>query len=146
MNRGVSVFAFPLASVGKLHEILLPQNAILVLGLCFSTFYNSLFNDILDRSGDHVAGSKTLATLLGDKISYLTILSCMICWQTVLLTSVFYNWVGLGIFTFLTLLNLFPMFYILPYLMKKIDEERSEFIAEFDLPIFTIGLVILAIV
>lgn len=104
---------------------------------------NTLFHDIMDKTGDELSGINTLPTKFGIQKSFLllwsldTIMIVAICW------AVFDKAIDLKLGLFLGLLTFFPPLYKGLYIVFKLRRGILEFLCETDVILFSIGLLLL---
>jgi 4-hydroxybenzoate polyprenyltransferase len=140
---GACVFAVPIlyASAPAAHA---DRLLLLGLGLFLSTLNNTLFDDILDEAGDRVARIKTLPTVWGAGRSYALLWALDAAW----LLAMGLGW-GAGLLdgahaAFLSLLALYPSVYMGLHLSGRAPKGVVDVLAESDLLIFAVGLMLLA--
>lgn len=137
------VFAVPIlySREPAAHADLFP---LLGLGLFLSTLNNTLFDDILDEAGDRVARIKTLPTVWGAGKSYALLWSLDAAWVLAMGLA----WGG-GLLdgahaAFLALLAVYPFAYMGLHASGRAPKALVDVLAESDLLIFAVGLLLLA--
>lgn len=140
---GSCVFAVPiLYSSGPITHH--GMAAFLGIGLFLSTLNNTLFDDILDEPGDRVAGIKTLPTVWGARRSYLLLWVLDVAWLGIVAASFLAGSLDAGHAGFLSLLALYPIVYMALHASGRAPRFLVDVLAESDLFVFAIGLMILA--
>jgi 4-hydroxybenzoate polyprenyltransferase len=140
---GISIFAIPLYFTGGPLENI-QQISILVIALTISSFSNTLFDDVMDITGDLVARTKTIPTLYGKKRSYQIIFAANLLWGATCTLLYFIGKLDLAHLTFVLLVSLFPILYVTLYEKKWLSQPIIDFIMEMDLLLFAGGLFLLS--
>jgi 4-hydroxybenzoate polyprenyltransferase len=135
----ISILAFPILYAGqKVHNYF-----ILILigsGLFIAILNNTLFHDIMDESGDRLAGIRTLPTIFGSKFSYLLLFILDGLWVALCICFFLLEKVDLPHTLFLGFLTLYPATYIFLYIYRTPSRISMEFWSESDLILFSLGL------
>jgi len=144
---GVSVFAVPLL-LSRAHpaSIDLYPVGLLAAAMMLSTFNSTFFGDIMDMDGDRLVGTTTLPTMLGERRSLLLQTGVNVAW---LGTIGWLSWLRPGYCAetaFVAVLATYPAAYLVPFSRKWLARRSLEFLAELDLVVFAVGMVVLSVV
>jgi 4-hydroxy-3-methylbut-2-enyl diphosphate reductase len=142
---GLSVFAVPrMQAEGPFLFASLEPVAFLVVALAISTLNSTVFNDVLDRTGDLLARNPTLPVLVGNAKTIALLLAVDGAWLVAVVVLAATGVIDAAHGAFLTLLALYPLTYLLAYRTKRMGRVGMTLLAEGDLSIFTGGLLLLA--
>ena len=138
---GISILVVPstLSGVSFSWSI---QNIILTVVLVIGSFSNTLFNDILDESGDRIHGNKTLPVLIGSNaclafqliLVFISLLFIFVCFNQQLISR--------SLFGVSSIILAYPLIYL--GLFGRWSRKKLAFISELDLLIVAAGLLILS--
>lgn len=141
---GGSVFAVPIMySSARVEDVFV----IVQLGvaLFLSTLNNTLFDDILDESGDRVAGIKTLPTTWGTRNS-MNLLWCLdLAWLIWVGFCLMSGRLDAGHAAFLAFMGGFPLLYTGLHRLPDPPKTLIDFLMESDLLLFSAGLMLLSL-
>lgn len=142
---GGSVFALPIMySSTAIRDPLV--FLLLGGGLFLATLNNTLFDDILDEEGDRIAGIRTLPTSIGARNSYIFLWTLNGLWIAAAAVLYLVGRLDAAHTAFLALLGAYPFVYMGLTLRGKLPKQWIDFVAESDLLLFSIGMVLLGII
>jgi 4-hydroxybenzoate polyprenyltransferase len=105
---------------------------------------NTLLHDIMDETGDRIAGIKTLPTVWGPRRSLALLWMLDGAWLIGILSLLLARLIDPGHAAFLAILVLYPALYLALYAAGKASRPLMEFLSETDLVLFSIGMLLLA--
>jgi 4-hydroxybenzoate polyprenyltransferase len=141
---GASVFAVPLLTCAPgvvLPDLTIP--AVLAAALTLSTLNNTVFCDLLDIEGDRVAGNRTLPVVAGRTATLRMLWWVNFAWVTTAGALALRGILPATHVVFLSILAVYPLSYILPYLRSRLRRQALESLCEADLLLFAVGLGVL---
>ena len=136
------VFGFPLLH-NPVNEINVALGIMLAVALFHSTLANTVFNDILDRTGDKVAGCKTLPVLFGERATLIALLILNMVWLAVLVIWQTLSPVNHLAFLLAIVMAVYPFSYMIMFQGKKTKKSLVELFSETDLLVFGVGLIVI---
>jgi 4-hydroxybenzoate polyprenyltransferase len=142
---GASIFVVPYAFS---HVQIMDYFPIIILGISItiSTFTNTLFNDIRDKTGDMLANNKTLVVLWGEARCYLLLGIVNALWLGICILLKTINKIDWAHFVLLNVMLLYPLIYINLYKTKKFSRGWMDFLTESDLLLFAAGVSLIGLI
>jgi len=136
---GTSLFVVPIIAT----KAIIPNKAViivLIITAVVSSFINTVFNDILDVSGDAVAGHKTLPFIFGEDKTYTFLTVINSAWFVTALYLYFKEIINIGHIVFIFILTVYSFLYITGYRTESISKKTARLISECDLLLIGTGL------
>ena len=136
---GISLFMVPIIAT----KAIVPNKTIiiiLIISAIISSFINTVFNDILDVSGDAVAGHKTLPLIFGEDNTYTFLTVLNLLWFATVLYLHLKGIINTGHLVFITTLTVYSFLYVTGYRTEGISKKMARLISECDLFLIGTGL------
>lgn len=141
---GASIFFVPLLlAPGRDLPVSLFSVGVLSGAMMLSTLNNTVFCDILDISGDRLAGNKTLPVLIGAGRTQLVLMAVNGAWIVTVAVVAARGLLDLHHLVLLVALATYPLAYLIPFWRRTMRRQVLEFVCETDLVVFAAGMAVL---